>query len=173
MARQLSGRARLAICGLVLAVSFAVAYAGYSAATQFGDGDNCGPGTNGTSGADVYYMGAGSDCAHMFGSGDFLDGQGGSDNPLDGDDGGDWVVGGGGSDEVRGSYGGDLLDGQDDGDHVVDHNGIDTLRGSENGDFVNGRDGAGGDTVNGGAGVNDFCSWDWGADDPNDCEFAY
>jgi hypothetical protein len=172
MTRVISARRRLALGGLVLSLSFALAYAGYSTATQFGDDDNCGPVTNGTGGADIYFMGGGADCAQMFGSGDFLDGQGGSDGPLEGDEGADWVFGGGGGDQVFGGQGGDLEEGQDDGDYVWDHNGIDTLRGGENGDIVSGDDGAGSDSVNGGAGINDFCAWD-GGDSQGGCEFRY
>ena len=172
MTGTISARSRLVLGGLVLALSFALTYAGYSAATQFGDDDNCGPITNGTSGVDSYYMGGGKDCAHMFGAGDLLDGQGGDDAPLDGDDGPDFIFGGGGGDEVYGAYGGDYDDGQDDGDYVWDHNGIDTLKGGENGDLVSAADNSGGDTVSGGNGINDFCTWD-GGDTVSGCEFRY
>jgi hypothetical protein len=165
-------RSHLAWCALVLMVSFGLGYVSYSAATQFGDDDNCGPVTNGTSGADTYYMGGGSDCASMFGGGDYLDGQGGNDNPLQGDDGGDQVYGGGGADAVYGGSANDTGDGQDDGDYVWDHAGIDSVRGGENGDLVSGYDGGGSDTVNGGNGVNDYCSWDNG-DGQNGCEYRY
>jgi hypothetical protein len=167
----MSAATRLGLCGLVLALSFALTYAGYSAATQFGDGDNCGSNTNGTNGADVYFMGGGSDCAHMLDGGDFLDGQGGNDGPLDGDEGPDWIIGGAGDDTVHGEYGGDLEDGQDDGDQVADLRGIDTLKGGPNGDIVNARDGSAGDTVNGGDGFNDVCSFDSG-DAWSGCETA-
>jgi hypothetical protein len=164
---------RLGVCVAVLISSFGLAYVSYSAATQFGDDDNCGPVTNGTSGADTYYMGGGNDCAEMFGGGDFLDGQGGWDYQgvaLQGDDGSDQVLGGAGGDNVYGGNANDVSDGQDDGDYVWDHSGVDTLKGGENGDLVSGYDGSADDTVNGGNGVNDYCSWNNG-DSVSGCEF--
>jgi len=168
-----ANRNELVLCAVVMATSFALAYAGYSAATQFGDGNNCGPGTNGSSGSDTYLMGAGNDCAAMQAGNDYLDGQGGGDQAatgLIGNDGYDTIYGGGGCDVIGGSPGNDYEDGQDDCDLISDTAGADIFRGGAGGDDIFARDGWANDDIQGGAG-DDFCSFDLG-DQISGCEAA-
>jgi uncharacterized repeat protein (TIGR01451 family) len=80
---------------------------------------------------------------------------------LNGTAGPDVICGLGGADQENGMGGADVLYGQAGGDTLTDTAGIDRLMGGPANDSLNSQDGAGGDTVNGGRGVN-TCSTDPG-----------
>jgi len=97
---------------------------------------------------------AGNDTLNGTAGNDVICGKGGHDR-LNGRGGNDILRGGPGEDALSGKSGNDLLVGGIGRDHLYDHTGIDKLYGGDNSDkCIDAGDGAGGDVVSGGLGVD-------------------